>query len=411
MFINRELEKAFLDANDFFSVLLLTGARQVGKTTFLRRIATPERRFVSLDPLDARRKAESDPRLFLDDNPPPVIIDEIQHVPSLLPYIKERVDNVRTTDPDRAHGMYWLTGSQKFDLMEGVSESLAGRICIFNLFGLSSREIAGVETKPFLPESFQTDGMPEKTPQELFRQIWLGSFPELRSARSPERRWGMFFQSYIQTYLERDVRKLAQVADLTVFHGFLKAAAARSGQMLNYSDIARDTGISVPTAKRYMSILETSNIATLLHPYRNNRSAETVSTPKMYFMDTGLMAFLTDWNTPEAMASGAASGHFFETWCVSEILKSYASHGPEPSIFYFRTKERRPSEIDIVILENNTLYPIEIKKSARLDKSDVGQFAKLTPAGMKVGTGALLSLYPSVCHLTENVLALPAAKL
>ena len=271
MFINRELEKEFLDANEFFSVLLLTGARQVGKTTFLRKIATPERRFVSLDPLDQRRKAESDPRLFLADNPPPVIIDEIQHVPSLFPYIKEIVDNVRTTDPERAHGMYWLTGSQKFDLMEGVSESLAGRICIFNLFGLSNRELAGVESVPFLPERFKTEGMPEKTPQELYREIWLGSFPELRSARSPERRWSMFFQSYIQTYLERDVRKLAQVADLGVFHGFLKAAAARSGQMLNYSDLARDTGVSVPTAKRYMSILETSNIATLLYPYRNNQ--------------------------------------------------------------------------------------------------------------------------------------------
>ena len=411
MFINRELEKAFLDANEFFSVMLLTGARQVGKTTFLRKIATPERRFVSLDPLDQRRRAESDPRLFLADNPPPVIIDEIQHVPSLFPYIKEIVDNVRTTAPERAHGMYWLTGSQKFDLMEGVSESLAGRICIFNLFGLSNRELAGVESVPFLPERFKTRGMPEKTPQELFREIWLGSFPELRSARSPERRWSLFFQSYIQTYLEREVRKLAQVADLGVFHGFLKAAAARSGQMLNYSDLARDTGVSVPTAKRYMSILETSNIATLLYPYRNNRSTETVSTPKMYFMDTGLMAFLTDWNTPEAMASGAASGHFFETWCVSEIIKSYACHGPEPSIFYFRTKERSPSEIDVVLLENNTLYPIEIKKSARLDKGDVSQFAKLTPSGMDVGTGALLSLYPSMCHLTENVLMIPATML
>lgn len=160
-----------------------------------------------------------------------------------------------------------------------------------------------------------------------------------------------------------------------------------------------------------MSILETSNIATLLHPYRNNRSTETVSTPKMYFKDTGLMAFLTDWNTPEAMASGAASGHFFETWCVSEIIKSYACHGTEPSIFYFRTKERRPSEIDVVLLENNTLYPIEIKKSARLDKADVSQFVKLTPSGMDVGTGALLSLYPSLCHLTENVLAIPAIML
>ena len=411
MYIKRELEEAFLEANDFFSVLLLTGARQVGKTTFLKKIASSGRRFVSLDPLDARQKAASDPRLFLADNPPPVIIDEIQHVPSLLPYIKEIVDNVRTSAPERSHGMYWLTGSQKFDLMEGVSESLAGRIGIFNLLGLSNRELAGVASMPFLPERFVVAGMPERSPQELYRQIWVGSFPELRVAQKPERRWRMFFQSYIQTYLERDVRKLAQVADLSVFHGFLKASAARSGQMLNYSDLARDTGISVPTAKRYMSILETSGIVTLLRSYRNNRSAETVATPKMYFMDTGLMAFLTDWISPEAMVSGAAAGQFFETWCVSEILKSYACRGIEPSIFYFRTKEHQPSEIDVILQENNTLYPVEIKKSARLDKSDVRHFAKLAPANLEVGTGALLSMYPTVCHLTEKVLALPATRL
>ncbi len=411
MFVERELEKAFLEANDFFSVLLLTGARQVGKTTFLRKIASSRRRFVSLDALDQRNKAKRDPRLFLADNPPPVIIDEIQHVPTLFPYLKEIVDNVRTTDPEKANGMYWLTGSENFDLMEGVSESLAGRIGIFNLFGFSHREIVGVPSTPFLPERFCDKGMPEMTPQELFREIWLGSFPELRCARNPEKRWSIFFQSYLQTYLERDVRKLAQVADLGIFHGFLKAAAARSGQMLNYSDLARDTGISVPTAKRYMSILETSTIATLLHPYKNNRSSETVSTPKMYFLDTGLMAFLTDWNTPEALASGAASGHFLETWCVSEILKSYSEKGQVPSIFYFRTKERNPSEIDVILQENNTLYPIEIKKSARLDKADVRHFGKLAPSGMQVGTGALLNLYPTVCHLTENVLVIPATML
>lgn len=411
MFIRRELEKSFLEANDFFSVLLLTGARQVGKTTFLKKIAEPGRGFVSLDPLDARAKAAQDPRLFLADNPPPIIIDEIQYVPELLPYIKNIVDEVRTTDPEKAKGMYWLTGSQKFELMEGVSESLAGRIGIFNLFGLSNREINGKDSVPFLPENFSTQGMTEQTPQELFRNIWLGAYPELRSSGNPDKFWTYFFQSYVQTYLERDVRKLAQVADLNVFYAFLKASAARSGQMLNYSDIARDTGISVPTVKKYMSILETSNIAKLLYPYKNNQSAPMVSTPKMYFLDTGLMAYLTDWKTPEVLASGAMAGHFFETWCVAEILKSYTNNGLEPSMYYFRTKERNPSEIDIIIKENETLYPIEIKKSATLDKNDVKQFHKLETFKMPVGVGGLVSLYPQRSHITEDILTIPATML
>ena len=411
MFIRRELEKSFLEANDFFSVLLLTGARQVGKTTFLKKIAEPGRGFVSLDPLDARTKAAQDPRLFLADNPPPVIIDEIQYVPELLPYIKNIVDEVRTTDPEKAKGMYWLTGSQKFELMEGVSESLAGRIGIFNLFGLSNREINGKDSVPFLPENFSDQGMTEQTPQELYHNIWLGSYPELRSSSNPDKFWTYFFQSYVQTYLERDVRKLAQVADLNVFYAFLKASAARSGQMLNYSDLARDTGISVPTAKKYMSILETSNIAKLLYPYKNNQSAPMVSTPKMYFLDTGLMAYLTDWKTPEVLASGAMAGHFFETWCVAEILKSYTNNGLEPSMYYFRTKERNPSEIDIIIKENETLYPIEIKKSATLDKNDVKQFHKLETFKMPVGVGGLVSLYPQRSHITEDILTIPATML
>ncbi len=408
MFIKRHLEKAFLEANDFFSVLLLTGARQVGKTTFLKEIATPGRRFISLDPLDARTQAARDPRLFLEDNPPPVIIDEIQHVPQLLPYIKETADRLRTTDPEKARGLYWLTGSQKFELMQGVSESLAGRIGIFNLMGLSNRELQKAGSEPFLPERVSKRNMEKQTPAEFFHSVWLGSYPELRCSVNPDKYWEPFFQSYIQTYLERDVRKLAQVADLSVFYGFLKAAAARSGQMLNYSDLARDTDISVPTAKKYMSILETSNIARLVYPYRNNQSAPMVSTPKLYFLDTGLAAFLTDWKTPEVLASGAAAGHFFETWCVAEILKSYTNSGKEPPVFYFRTKERNPSEIDIIIKENQTLYPVEIKRSATLNRNDVKQFSKLETFRMPIGTGALVSLYPQVSHITENILSIPS---
>ncbi len=411
MFIRRELEKPFMEANDFFPVLLLTGARQVGKTTFLRNLAEPKRKFVSLDPLDIRMRAKADPRLFLEDYPPPVIIDEIQYVPELLPYIKEKVDEIRTVDSAKARGMYWLTGSQKFELMQGVSESLAGRIAVFNMYGLSNREIAGMESVPFLPEKFLNQNTNKQAGTEIYRSIWMGQYPELCCSGKPEKYWDLFFQSYIQTYLERDVRKLAQVADLNVFYAFMKAVAARSGQMLNYSDLARDAGISQPTAKSYTGILETSNIVKLIYPYRNNQAALMVSTPKLYMLDTGLMAFLTDWKTPEVLASGAAAGHFFETWCVGEILKSYINAGDRPPVYYYRDKERRPGEIDLVIEYSKTLYPVEIKRSAVLNKNDIKHFRKLEAFKMPVGTGALISMYPDVVHITENVLNIPAGML
>jgi len=279
--------------------------------------------------------------------------------------VPANVDEMRRTNPDKAPGMYWLTGSQKFELMEDVSESLSGRIGIFNLHPLSNREIFGKESLPFLPEHFAVGEKQPLSSPDMFRRIWLGAYPELFCARSPDKYWASFYQSYVQTYLERDIRKLTQVADLNVFYAFLKASAARSGQMLNYSDLARDSGISVPTATKYMSLLETSGIAKLLYPYSTNQSAPMVSTPKRYFLDTGLMAYLTDWTNPQVLQSGAAAGHFFETWCVSEILKSYSNAGIDVSIYYFRTKERRPSEIDVLIVKDGTIYPAEVLNCSR----------------------------------------------
>ncbi len=409
MFVRREIESAFRAANSFFPVLLLTGARQVGKTTFLRKIAEKERGFVSLDPLDVRQRAREDPRLFLADNPPPVIIDEIQYVPELLSYIKEKVDAVRTVDSEKARGLYWLTGSQKFELMQGVSESLAGRIAVFDLYGLSNRERVGIEAQPFLPETFSARGFEGcEDPSAFFRSIWLGAYPELCCQTNPDRQWALFYRSYVQTYLERDVRKLTQVADLNTFYAFMKAVAARSGQMLNYADLARDAGVSQPTAKKYLTVLETSNIVQLLYPYRNNQSALMVSTPKVYMLDTGLMAYLTDWTTPEVLASGAMAGHFFETWCVGEIVKSYVNAGERPPLFYYRDRETKPNEIDLVIERNKTLYPVEIKRCATLNVNDVRKFARLATFKLPVGTGALVCLYPKISHLKENVLTIPA---
>ena len=405
MFVERNIKDAFERVNSFFPVVLLIGARQVGKSTFLRKIAEPGRKYVSLDPLDVQKQAREDPRLFLANNPAPVIFDEIQNVPELLPYIKVLVDEARITSPEKAKGMFWLTGSQQFHLMKGVSESLAGRIGILNLYGLSNAEIEGRRSQAFLPDT-QSVNVPAKSPIELFERIWRGSYPEIATANPNANMWSVFFQSYIQTYLMRDVRALTQVADEHKFYDFLRAVAARTGQMLNYSSLARDADISQPTAKSYLSILETSGIVKLLYPYSRNKIRNMVSTPKLHMLDTGLAAFLTDWTFPEVLMNGAMAGAFFESWCVAEILKSYVNAGESPSFYYYRDKDK--NEIDLVIEREDKIYPVEFKKAATVSKADVRQFSKLSDFNMPVGTGALISLYPDAILIKENVKAIPA---
>ena len=266
MFVERNIKDAFERVNSFFSVVLMIGARHVSKSTFLRKIAEPGRKYVSLDPLDVQKQAQEDPRLFLANNPAPVIFDEIHNVPELLPYIKALVDEACITSPEKAKGMFWLTDSQQFHLMKGVSESLAGRIGILNLYGLSNAEIEERKSQVFLPD-IQSANVPVKSPIEVFERIWRGSYPEIATANPDTNMWSAFFQSYIQTYLMRDVRALTPVADEHKFYDFLRAVAARTRQMLNYSSLARDADISQPTAKSYLSILETSGIVKLLYPY------------------------------------------------------------------------------------------------------------------------------------------------
>lgn len=405
MFVERNIKDAFERVNSFFPVVLLTGARQVGKSTFLRKIAEPGRKYVSLDPLDVQKQAREDPRLFLANNPAPVIFDEIQNVPELLPYIKTLVDEARITSPEKAKGMFWLTGSQQFHLMKEVSESLAGRIGILNLYGLSNAEIEGRKSQAFLPDT-QSANMPAKSPIEVFERIWRGSYPEIATANPDANMWSAFFQSYIQTYLMRDVRALTQIADEHKFYDFLRAVAARTGQMLNYSSLARDANISQPTAKSYLSILETSGIVKLLYPYSRNKILNMVSTPKIHMLDTGLAAFLTGWTSPEVLMNGAMAGVFFESWCVAEILKSYVNAGESPNFYYYRDKDK--NEIDLVIEREGKIYPVEFKKAATVSKSDVKRFSKLSNFNMPLGTGALISLYPDAILIKENVKAIPA---
>ena len=405
MFVERNIKEAFERVNSFFPIVLVIGARQVGKSTFLRKVAEPSRKYVSLDPLDIQKQAREDPRLFLANNPAPVIFDEIQNVPELLPYIKAVVDEVRQTSPEKAKGMFWLTGSQQFHLMKGVSESLAGRVGILNLYGLSNAELDGRKSQPFLPDN-PLPSVPAKSPIEVFTRIWRGSYPEIATANPDTNIWSAFFQSYIQTYLMRDVRALTQVADEHKFYDFLRAVAARTGQMLNYSSLARDADISQPTAESYLSILETSGIVKLLYPYSRNKTRNMVSTPKLRMLDTGLAAFLTGWTSPEVLMNGAMAGAFFESWCVAEILKSYVNAGETPNFYYYRDKDK--NEIDLVIERNGKIYPVEFKKAAAVSKSDVKHFNKLSDLKTPVGTGALISLYPDSILIKDTVKTIPA---
>ena len=407
MYVRRHLEEAFKEAGRFFPALLVTGARQVGKTTFLRKIAEAERRFVSLDAPDVRQLARSDPRLFLSQYPPPVIIDEIQYAPELLPYIKVAIDEARFNDKKKAGGLFWLTGSQQFQMMKGITESLAGRIGIFELHGLSNRELSNTVNRPFRPDTFQADTPGETSTAAFFERVWMGSFPEL--ATSSAARWSDCYGSYVQTYLARDVRDLTQVADLNRFYAFIKAVAARTGQMLNYASLARDADISQPTAKQYVSVLEASGLVFRLYPYLRNHNRQMIRTPKIYMFDSGLAAYLTEWTTPAVMASGAMAGQFFETWCVSEILKSYANAGLQPHVYYYRDKDQR--EIDLIIEQDGTLYPVEIKKGATFRPDDTKSFVALKQFNKPVGMGALVSLHPELLQIRQDCMAIPSVQL
>ena len=406
MYIRRTIESVFRKMNGFFPALLVNGPRQVGKTTFLRMIAEPERKFVSLDARDIRNFAQSDPRLFLATYSPPVIIDEIQYAPELLNYIKVIIDETRFQSPEKAKGMFWLTGSQHFVLMKGVTESLAGRIGIFDMLGLSNSELDGRENRPFLPDN-EYAGSSELDANAFFHRLWRGSYPELCTASGDQ--WSNFYSSYLQTYLERDVRDLSQVGNMNNFYAFLRAVAARSGQLLNYSSLSRDSDISSPTAKRYLSILEASGLVKLLYPYMRNRNKQMISTPKLYMLDCGLMAYLTGWSNHEALAAGAMAGNFFETWCFGEILKSYYNANKSPEFFYYRDKDQR--EIDLLIEENGKLHPVEFKKSATYKRSDVRAFSVLEHLNVSIGTGALISLFPESIQFQEDCKTIPATML
>lgn len=403
MYVLRTLEEYLRRASRQLPVVLVTGPRQVGKTTLLRHLCGKDRTYVTLDDPLALRLAREDPALFFQSFPPPVLLDEVQHAPQLLPQIKLIVDR------DRRPGHFWLTGSQHFHLMKGVSESLAGRVGVLRLLGLSRGEQAGEARpcRPFTPSSplrYRRSRAESPTLTVFYRRIWRGSFPSIALSARADR--DLFYGSYVQTYLQRDIRDLAQVGDEMALLRFLRATAARTAQILNTADLARDAGVAPNTAKAWLSVLQASGLVYLLEPYHTNLTKRLVKAPKLYFLDTGLCAYLTQWTSPETLEAGAMSGAILETWVLSELLKSYWHNGLDAPFTYYRDKDQK--EIDLLVLRDGVLHPVEIKKSASPTPRDAGHFATLDRLGQPVGQGAVICLVERPIPLTAKVQAVPA---
>lgn len=395
--IKREIENKFRKYIKEKRIVLITGARQVGKSTFVKNIKETNRSYITLDDLAIRELAQTDPKLFLMNNPGNIIIDEVQYAPNLFSYIKMEADN-----SPAVKGRFWLTGSQRFELMKNVSESLAGRIGILEMSPLSFAEKEGFQSRPFDPKNLSP--LKAYSSHDIFRHIFLGGMPEY-VADNLDRK--MFFDDYISTYLERDVRQIANVGSLDSFRRFLISIAARNGEIVNYHSIAEDADIDEKTAKRWLSILETSDIIYLLKPYSNNLLTRTTESPKIIFLDTGLCSYLCGWNSVESLENSPVSGHYLETFVIGELIKNKRNSliKDDYDIFFYRDKDQK--EIDLIIKVENTLYPFEIKKTAKPNLSMIDNFRLLEGKNIKVASGGLLCFYPEILPLNEKHKAYP----
>ena len=405
MYIKRHLEDEILNASKYYPVVMVCGQRQVGKSTMLNHIKEENRKYVSLDDMNARRLAEIDPELFFETYGLPILIDEFQRVPSILLEIK-KISDEKALNGEENNGLFWLTGSQKFKMMQNVSESLAGRIAVFDLAGLSTSEIENRPRDLFKPNlddiKNRIKTSKDKNIHNIFDIIFKGSMPKIITTDIERDR---YYSDYVNTYLERDIKELAQVGKLNEFYDFLVFMAARTAQELKYSEISSAIGISAPTAKAWVSILERSGVIYILHPYFTNITKRLVKTPKVYFMDTGLAAYLCRWPNAETLENGAMDGAFFETYVVTEIVKSYYNAGKHPDLYYYRDIDGK--EIDLLIVEGNNIYPIEIKKSKNPLNPDKN-FSVLNKLKMNIKTGFVICMAEELLPFKRDIWLCPA---
>lgn len=401
-YIARNLEKVVLEVTKEYPVVLVTGPRQVGKTTMLQKLMEgTDRNYVSLDDLNERNLAKTDPEMFLQLHKPPILIDEVQYAPELFVYIKIHVDKYHNA------GDFWLTGSQVFKLMSGIQESLAGRVAVLSLTSLSQAEICGGEMQPFTLDIEELSARrKERTKADtgvIFDRIFRGSMPAIVSEKNSNSQ--IFYSSYLTTYIERDVRELSDAIDSLKFLHFITAVAARCGQILNIAEIARDADINQKQAKNWLGALETLGLIFYLYPYSNNMLKRLVKTPKLYFYDTGLVCYLTKWSSAETLQSGAMNGAILENYVVAEIRKTYLNCGKDPYMYYYRDKDAR--EIDIILEHDGVLNPIEIKKSANPGSELIKVFKLLDKSSAKRSKGAVVCMKPELSAIDRENYIVP----
>ena len=409
MYINRTMENLLNELVDKYPVITITGPKQVGKSTLLEYIAKTNKKevtYITLDDVFLRTAANEDPLLFLKNYNTPLIIDEFQYAPNLLNYIKIIVDEARKNalfENGPKETLYYLTGSQIFESMENLSESLAGRIAILDLYGFSTRELNKLEEDAFIPEINEIrkrKRLPNMTTEQLFERIINGSYPELNTNSNINRE--VFFRSYIRTYIERDIRKLINVKDEAKFLKFISCMAARTSEEYNASDLAKDIEVDPKTIDNWTRILVNTHLIYLLPPYSNNNLKKIIKRPKIYFTDTGLAAFLAGYLDAQTLEKSAFSGSIFETYVISEIIKSYTNNCLDPKRYLYYNINKKKKEIDLIIEYNNILYPIEIKKNKNPNKECIKNFVVLKDFNKKVGNGIVLCNIDTIYPIDKN---------
>ena len=398
VYINRIIEKRILEISNSYPVVMVCGQRQVGKSTMLNHIKEDNRKYVSLDDRNARRLASEDPDLFFDTYGYPILIDEKQKEPQILEKIKDIVDKLGYEGKNN-NGLFWLTGSQKFKMMKNITESLAGRVAVFELSGLSQAELLGNNYGIFNPDInfLKSKKTIPLSVHEVYKRIFNGGMPKIITTNIDRE---VYYSNYINTYLERDIRDLEEVGKINDFYNFLVYMAARTAQELHYDEIAKSIGVSAPTAKSWVTMLERSGVIFILHPYSNNLTDRLVKTPKAYFMDTGLAAYLCRWPNYETLENGNMDGAFLETYVVSEIVKSYYNSGhPVNNLYYYRDIDKK--EIDLLIVDAENIYPIEIKKNKSPNHADKN-FEVLNKFKMNVKPGLIICLSDELIPYNRN---------